>query len=73
MPELNVLDQTGDTTIGWDPSRPDEVDAARETFRKLKAKGYLAYRTEGKDKGEAIREFDPRAERIVMSPPLAGG
>jgi hypothetical protein len=73
--EMAVLDHTGDTKITWDADSKDEVDAARATFDKLKKKGYLAYRVVGRDetKGEVIREFDPDAERIILSPPMVGG
>jgi hypothetical protein len=69
---LNILDHTGDTELTWDHDRDVEVRAAREMFASLKKKGYLAYRVHGDDR-EVIREFDPAAERIVMSPQLVGG
>lgn len=74
MGELCVMDATGDTKLMWDSSREAEVDAARSTFDKLKKKGYLAYsvKRDG-DKGEAITEFDPKAEKIIMCPPAVGG
>lgn len=74
MSTLAVLDRTGDTRLEWDPERRDEVDAARKMFAELKAKRYLAYRCDADgNRGEVIREFDPEAERIVMTPQLVGG
>lgn len=72
--ELCVMDKTGDTKTIWDKSNPDEVAVARETFDKLKKKMYIAYSV-GKDgeKGKVINEFDPDAEKLIMSPPLVGG
>lgn len=72
---LAIMDHTGDTKIIWDKNQPDEVDNARETFNRLKKKGYLAFKVEGKDgtKGEVVREFDPNAERMILSPPVVGG
>ena len=72
---LHVMDHTGDTRLMWDKGNDDEVSTAREMFRKLKAKGFLAYTVRGKkgEKGEVLREFDPSAERIIMSPQLVGG
>lgn len=71
---LHVLDHTGDTRTIWNPENQDEVDAAKATFAKLKKKNYLAYTVNEKgDKGEVIREFDPTAGRIIMSPQLVGG
>lgn len=72
---LHTLDRTGDTRVMWDKGNADEVTAARRTFDDLKKKGYLAYRAVGKkgDRGEVIREFDPAAERIIMTKQLVGG
>jgi len=71
---LHVLDHTGDTKVMWSPDNPDEVDAAKETFKRLKKKGYLAYtvRNDG-EKGEVIQEFDKTAGRIILTPQLVGG
>ena len=74
MGQLAIMDRTGDTKSMWDKNNPDEVEAARTTFDKLKKKGYLAFRVaDGGKKGEVIREFDPSAESIILSPPVAGG
>ncbi len=71
---LTVLDRTGDTKTLWDPTRPDEVALARETFEQLRKKGYLAYRVIGDgSKGEQMREFDPQAAAIILTPQLIGG
>jgi hypothetical protein len=72
--QMRVMDHTGDYQAIWDPTKQDEVDAAKAQFRKLKGKGYLAYTVqEGGAKGEVIREFDPEAGKIIMTPPMAGG
>jgi hypothetical protein len=72
---LSVPDRGGDTRVMWDSRNEEEVDAARKQFRDLTRAGYLAYKAEGKEgmRGEQIREFDPRAERIILVKPLAGG
>jgi hypothetical protein len=71
---LAVMDRTGDTKVIWDRHNEAEVEAARATFDSLRSKGYLAY-TVNKDgtTGEVIRAFDPTAEKIILSPPMAGG
>lgn len=71
---LHVMDHTGDTKMQWSPDNPDEVKVAKDTFDKLRKKGYLAYtvRNDG-EKGEVIREFDKTAGRIIMAPQLVGG
>lgn len=71
---MNIMDQTGHTTTTWDPQKPDEVDAARAQFDTLTRKGYQAFRVEGADnRGERLREFDPKAGKIMMVPQLVGG
>jgi hypothetical protein len=72
--ELAIMDTTGDTKVMWDSDNKDEVETAKETFLRLKKKGYIAYTVKGKgEKGEIMKEFDPNAERIVMTPPAIGG
>ena len=73
---LQIMDPAhGDIKQIWDPTKPDEVAAARETFNNLRKKNYLAFRVVGKDgdKGEQIREFDPSAGAYIMAPQLVGG
>lgn len=71
---LHIMDRTGDTKIMWSPDNPDEVQVAKDSFDKLKKKGFLAYTVrEDGEKGEVIREFDKRAGRIIMAPQLVGG
>lgn len=71
---LHVMDRTGDTKVMWSVDNPDEVQVAKDTFDKLKAKGYLAYTvTRDGEKGEVIRKFDKTAGRIILSPQLVGG
>jgi hypothetical protein len=74
MAELCVMNTTGDTKTIWDKNNPDEVAAARATFDALKKKKYLAFSVaSGGKKGELMTTFDPNAEQIIMSPPVAGG
>jgi hypothetical protein len=70
---LATLNSLGDTKISWDPANADEVEAARNTFNDLRAKGFLAFKVVGKAKGEQITAFDPEAKRIIMAPPMMGG
>lgn len=71
---LSILDHTGDTRIEWDGDDPASVEIARASFDAALRKGHLAYRVgAGGRQGEQIREFDPAAERIVLSPQLVGG
>lgn len=72
---LSTLDRSGDTRVMWDRKNKAEVAAARAQFDALRKDGYLAYKAKGKDghQGEQIREFDPKAERIILVRPLVGG
>ena len=74
--ELAVMDPTGDTKIIFDPENEDEVAAAKATFDTLKGKGFAAFKVvgpKGEKSEEQIREFDPKAGRMIMIPALAGG
>lgn len=72
--EMRIMDPTGDSKIMWDPANSDEVEAARKTFNDLRAKRFVAYSVAPSgSKGEVIREFDPRAEKLIMAPPMVGG
>lgn len=71
---LCVMDATGDTKLIWDRKNKDEVQSAKRTFDELKAKGYIAYSVK-KDgsAGEVLSDFDKKAEKLIMVPPLIGG
>lgn len=72
---LSIADPSGDTRIMWDPKSKDDVATAKAAFDQAKKKGMLAYAVdpESADKGEVIREFDPKAGKIIMSRQLQGG
>jgi hypothetical protein len=73
MSKMQVMDETGDTKVEWNPDIKDEVEAARKTFDSLKAKGYQAYAmTPGSKKGDKIDKFDHAAKGIIMVPELKG-
>lgn len=71
---MQIMDRTGHTTITWDASKPVEVGVAQSTFDKLTREGYSAFEVEGADRqGKRMREFNPKAEKIMMVPHLVGG
>lgn len=74
FPEGTVI-TPGDTKIIWDKNSAAECEAAKSTFDKLLAKGYVAFRAEGEkgDKGSQIKTWEPAAERIIMIPKIQGG
>lgn len=71
---LYALDASGDSRFMWSKDNPDEVAAAKKTFKRLSEKGYDAFdvKADG-SKGTKIREFNPDAEKIIMAPRLVGG
>lgn len=75
MSTLHVLDSGGDTRIMWNRDNRDEVAAAKQHFRDLRAKHYLAFKAEGREgtRGTQINDFDPDLERIIMVPRSVGG
>ena len=74
MGELRELGPHGDTKMVWDADEEDEVKVAKNTFNKLRKKGYFAYKVKkGGEKGKVITEFDPDAEKIIMALPMQGG
>lgn len=71
-----LLNENGDVPTKWDSRNPDEVAVARTVFDALKAAGHLIYKVTGKGRNqqrEIMREFDPRAEKMVaMKRPVGG-
>jgi len=71
---LHVIDGTGDTKLIWSQDNSDEIAAARKLFDELIAKKFAAFDVKKKGgMGEQVFIFDPKAEKIIMTPPLAGG
>jgi len=74
MGELAIISKEGDTKVIWDPKNEDEVEAAEDQFDTLIDKGFLAYKVnKNGDKGTAISKFDPKAGKIILTPPIQGG
>lgn len=72
---MGIMGAEGDLKKIWDRNNQDEVDDAKASFNRLtKEKRYLAFRVnKDGEKGEQMREFDPHAERMILTPPLQGG
>ena len=74
MGVLCVLSPLGETKVEWDIDVEETVREAERIFRTNAAKGYAAFTVgEGLDSARQVDWFDPRAKRIVQSPPIAGG
>lgn len=73
---MSVMNLGGDTKVTWDSNNAAEVDNARRTFDSLKAQGYTPHVVGGKKgnrKAETMDDFDPKAEALIMAPPMVGG
>lgn len=74
--EMQVMDTSGHTTVNWDPENTSEVQAARDTFNAMKAKGYSAFYVKSvmtEKQGRRMDDFDKGAEKVILVPPLVGG
>jgi hypothetical protein len=72
--EMRIMDGSGDTKLICDTNKKVEVDVARDTFNRLTKKGYKAFKVAKKgEPGEAITEFDPGLEKIILAAPISGG
>lgn len=89
MSSLVILSPRGDDRLDWDLNDPASVSKASIKFQELRKAGYLLFklvaRTADKianalhpvdvccTQGEQLHKFEPEANVIVASPPLAGG
>lgn len=73
MSKLQIMDQTGHSTLDFDPKNDSQVKEAMEKFDQLVGQGYqAAVRTEGGGL-KKVKSFDPTATEVVMHPQLVGG
>jgi len=70
---MYTMDSTGDTRIIWDPDNADDVANAKRSFEDLIKKGYQAFSVKGGEKGERVRNFDPKQEKLILAPATVGG
>ena len=71
---MAVMGAEGDIKTIWNKNNTEEVENARETFDKMKKKGFIAYKVTGEGgKGEVLHEFDPNVEKMILIPQMQGG
>jgi hypothetical protein len=64
----------GHDRLTWDRRFRDQIDEARKNFFKLIDIGYHAFRVNDKGKPtQRLLAFDPNAEEIYMTSPVAAG
>ena len=69
--ELRVMGLSGDERLEWDTEVQETVDTAATRFAELLLAGHVGFVTSGETR--KLEAFDPTAERIVMTIPMAGG
>jgi len=72
---LRIMNSSGDLRLAWDPNNEMEVKIARKAFQRAAKSNMLAYSVNPRNggKGEVIRDFDPDAEAMIMTPQTVGG
>lgn len=75
MGMMKILCSAGDRKQIWDPTKPEEVEDAKESFKRMTEKGYKAYEVgrKGKKTTVEVKDFDPSLGQLIMVPSIAGG
>ena len=74
MHSMHVLGKMGDARTTWDPDDPESVHNAERLFEGYQKARCLAFSVEEPGGGAIqIRAFDPAAQEIIVTHPLAGG
>ena len=81
MGVLRVLCSQGDAVYTWDdtkalsgdPGARQAIEEAERILREAQSRGAIAFLTVPGEPAERIREFDPRANEIVIVPRIVGG
>lgn len=73
MNEMSIMNAEGDTKCYWDPSNPESVAIAAETFETYRGRGYRAFAMDSGTSGEIMDDFDANVGSILFVPPMAGG
>lgn len=73
---MNILNDTGHTTIAWDTEVSDgslDPQFVQKEFDRLVKGGHMAIAESPTGEKELIRQFDPSAKEITVTVPYAGG
>jgi hypothetical protein len=70
---IGVMGEDGDTKHLWDPKKPKEIAEAKQLYATLTKAGYRAFHMVKSGKGEQMKDFDPKAKRMLFVPPFQGG
>lgn len=69
---VRILDQSGDTTLQYDPADAEARRDIDARFTRLMSAGFVAFDVSTQP-GRVITAFDPEAKEIIISPRFAGG
>lgn len=73
MGKIAFLNQSGHTEVEWDVEKPETVKKARQSYEEFLAQGFATFVASPTAPTTQIREFDPKAETIVVVGPYVGG
>lgn len=72
--EMSIMDTSGHKQLKWKMDSVDEISVAKQTFDTLVKEGYTAFGSHAKTEAkQAVKEFDPTMEDVVMVPRTVGG
>jgi YD repeat-containing protein len=69
---VRVLDRSGDTRFTYDPNDARTVEEVEARFQELMKRGFVAFDV-SEAPGRVMKNFDPNAKEIIVSPRFAGG
>ena len=81
MGVMRVLCSQGDAVYTWDeekveigdPGAREAIEEAERIIREAQARGAVAFRAVPGQPAERIRDFDPKADEIIVVPRIVGG
>jgi len=76
MALMHIIDRMlGDKKIVWREDDKDSLKKAREIFKEKLMAGWLAFKIDPKNpkEGKMLRDFDEKAPKIILTPPVGGG
>jgi len=73
MPVQFVMDHSGDTRHWYDATHERSLSEAKERFRQLSKRGYIAAVRQQEGSSRIIRSLEPTAEETLFFPRLVGG
>lgn len=75
MGEMCMMNGRGDFRVTWNPNDLRSVEDAKAEFDRLLKAGNLIFAVDplNDSRGKQIKKFDPLVQKVIVSPPMAGG